>query len=279
MANPSYALSPDSDDILSPPGGNTWTIVGGTTEFSVLADEDDLTYLKGTKATLPVHTYGLSSINAPSGAAVSGVEVTLRAQRVTGGTPNITVRLILPNGTQGNNKSWALGSGGIKDHTFTFTTSRPGGGTWTTADFNGMQVRLSYGGATAPVDLRIYRYRVVVYLDPATMPTPTIVSASHTDVTSSSVRLDATVNPNGFTAQYPLLWTFEYDVPATPILPDPESPANGSAEVNLNTVVSGLSPGGVYGFRLRMHKGDLVYIYGVTQNYSTLASDAPLLML
>lgn len=280
MADPLFGLPPDSDNDLGTPGSNTWTIVGGgTTEFSALADASDDTYLQGTTASIPVHTYGLTDINPPAGATVSKVDVVLRAQRVKGGSIAIVVRLVMPNGTLSSNKTWNLQTAGIKDHTFAFTNSRPGGGSWTTADFVGMQVRLSYSGATPPVDLRVYRYQVQVSLDPDTLPTPTIVSSTHTDVTANSVRLESVVNPGGYTSQYPLYWTFEYDVPAPPISPDPESTTTGSLNTTLSTVVGGLAAGGVYGFRVRLHKGDEVYTYGPTQNYSTLAADAPILML
>lgn len=279
MADPFFGLRPIS--LLVDPGGANWVLVGGTSQEEILSDDDDASYLRGNAVSIQPHTYGIEALAPPPGATVTKVQVKIRAQRVSGGTITLTCRLELEDGTLSVNKSKAVGAGGIKDHFFDFTNSRPGGGLWTVADFVELKARLSYSGGTAPVQFRVMEYRVEVSLDPTTFPTPIVISGTTaSDVTSSSARLEAVVNPNGFTSQYPLLWTFNYNFPNTEISPDPPEGIVGTTAVTVSTQLLGLINNNTYISQLKLDEGDGTFSFvGAIAVFTTLSNDAPMMIL
>ncbi len=137
--------------------------------------------------------------------------------------------------------------------------------------------------------LRFMIYSMIVFLlvqceensptknnDPV-QTTPTVLTSSAAEITSTTARLNGTVNPNGSQTD---TW-FEYGTSSSlsGYTTTPQGSAgNGSSVVNIDQDISGLTPGGNYYFRIAasnevgLNKGS-IRSFNTTISYNSVTSD------
>jgi hypothetical protein len=135
-------VSATPSGLVQTPGA--WATNGGNADV-VLADADDNTYLQGPSYApdyARAQVVGLTDVSIPAGAAISGVRVRMRAKDLSTYPWDAQGRAVPANaaGQMGNGVASAWGQTAITDYTGGYETARPGGGPWTVADVNALNL-------------------------------------------------------------------------------------------------------------------------------------------
>ncbi len=114
--------------------------------------------------------------------------------------------------------------------------------------------------------------RLEVFFEP---PTPTINTASATFVTENSAQLNAAVNPNGATPQYPVDVTFGIGTEPTGIVFSDTVPvtATGSSVIIVGSPISGLANNTTYYFQAKATYNDVEILAPNVESFTTGATN------
>lgn len=156
---------------LRPTGAGTYTELTPSTGANyTCVDEtsaDDADYVKNpTNSTTKTDTYAMADHTSEVG-SISTVEVYWRSKKAAAGAATVTPRLILggtnsDGSTQNNLTSFA---------TYSQTVARPGGGSWSWTDIDGLEAGVIVIRTSTEIDVS-WLYIVVTYTLPVATALP-----------------------------------------------------------------------------------------------------------
>lgn len=178
---------PSGTVVTSRPSGTAqqggWSRTGGSTYHGVLADDSNSTYLATTSSRLndvDLTKLDVTDFTIPSGAKIFAVQVRYRVQGTSVWDPDAVYVWTYLSGAK---KQWVntvpySGSAAWKDILLGYQTEKPGGGEWSAANVNALQVWLGKGTSWFGQEVRVSE--VWVDVDYNERPTVTVTGPSGT---------------------------------------------------------------------------------------------------
>lgn len=148
----------------------TYARTGGTTDYGVVADSDDATYLQQTTTGAGYYLFTFPAFSIPAGSTGIQVQVFERYGEASSGNNNIRTAL-QAGGTVYNTTDGGLNPSGVGERTYTFTQNPKTAAAWTVADVNGSGANAlqQFGVATSDSNPNIRALKLqctVVYTAP-----------------------------------------------------------------------------------------------------------------